>query len=142
MRHEPGDVVARLGGDLTGQALLLGVGGAGEEEVLPDEHAALVADPVEVVALVHAAAPDAQQVDVRVEGLADPRPQLKEALDAVAAMLAASIAVLVATFVAPLNQNTVIIASLIVLLPGMGHDIPAALFQQITDVIRRTANRA
>ena len=30
----------------------------------------------------------------------------------------------------------------LVLLPGMGHDIPAALFEQITDVIRRTANRA
>ena len=30
----------------------------------------------------------------------------------------------------------------LVLLPGMGHDIPAALFEQITNVIRRTANRA
>lgn len=50
---------------------------------------------------------------------ADGRPQLKEALEAVAAVLAASVAVLVATFIAPLNQNTVIIAALIVLLPGM-----------------------
>ena len=49
----------------------------------------------------------------------DARPQLKEGLEAVAAVLAASIALLVATFVAPLNQNTVIIAALIVLLPGM-----------------------
>lgn len=49
----------------------------------------------------------------------DARPQLKEALDAVAAMLAAAVALLVAAYVAPLNQNTVIIASLIVLLPGM-----------------------
>lgn len=47
------------------------------------------------------------------------RPRLREGLDAVAATLAAAIAVLVATFVAPLNQNTVIIASLIVLLPGL-----------------------
>ncbi|RDZ27571.1 threonine/serine ThrE exporter family protein [Lysobacter silvisoli] len=47
------------------------------------------------------------------------RPRLKEAVDAVAAMLAAGMAVLVASFVGPLNQNTVIIASLIVLLPGM-----------------------
>lgn len=49
----------------------------------------------------------------------DARPQLKEALEAVAAVLAASFAVLAATFIAPLNQNTVIIAGLIVLLPGM-----------------------
>lgn len=51
--------------------------------------------------------------------LAGRRPALKEALDAVAAMVAASIAILVASFVGALNQNTVIIASLIVLLPGM-----------------------
>lgn len=48
-----------------------------------------------------------------------PRPRLKEAGDAIAGMLAGTIALLVATFVAPLNLNTVIIASLIVLLPGM-----------------------
>jgi uncharacterized membrane protein YjjB (DUF3815 family) len=48
------------------------------------------------------------------------RPRLKEASDAIAAMLAAFMTVLVASFVEPLNQNTVIIASLIVLLPGMG----------------------
>ncbi|WP_225876274.1 threonine/serine exporter family protein [Lysobacter solisilvae (ex Woo and Kim 2020)] len=47
------------------------------------------------------------------------RPRLKEASDAIAAMLAALATALVASFVAPLNQNTVIIASLIVLLPGM-----------------------
>lgn len=50
---------------------------------------------------------------------ATPRPRLKEAADAIAAMLAAFTTVLVASFVQPLNQNTVIIASLIVLLPGM-----------------------
>jgi uncharacterized membrane protein YjjP (DUF1212 family) len=49
----------------------------------------------------------------------DLRPRLKEGLDAVAATLAAIVVVLVATFIAPLNQNTVIIASLIVLLPGL-----------------------
>jgi uncharacterized membrane protein YjjP (DUF1212 family) len=48
------------------------------------------------------------------------RPRLKEAGDAIAGMLAGAIAILVAGFVAPLNLNTVIIASLIVLLPGMG----------------------
>lgn len=47
------------------------------------------------------------------------RPRFKEALEAVAAMVAAMVAVLVAAFLVPLNQNTVIIASLIVLLPGM-----------------------
>ena len=49
----------------------------------------------------------------------DMRPRLREGLEATAAMFAASIAILVASFVAPLNQNTVIIASLIVLLPGL-----------------------
>lgn len=49
-----------------------------------------------------------------------PRPRLKEAGDAIAGMLAGAIAILVAAFVAPINLNTVIIASLIVLLPGMG----------------------
>jgi len=48
------------------------------------------------------------------------RPRLKEASDAIAAMLAAFMTVLAASFIEPLNQNTVIIASLIVLLPGMG----------------------
>ena len=46
-------------------------------------------------------------------------PPLREPMEAVAAMLAAAIAVAVASFVAPLNLNTVIIASVIVLLPGM-----------------------
>lgn len=47
------------------------------------------------------------------------RPRLASGLEAIAGMLAAGIAVLVASLVAPLNQNTVIIASLIVLLPGL-----------------------
>ncbi|GHA85525.1 threonine/serine ThrE exporter family protein [Cognatilysobacter bugurensis] len=49
----------------------------------------------------------------------DFKPRLKEGLDAVAATFAAIVVVLVASFIAPLNQNTVIIASLIVLLPGL-----------------------
>ena len=48
------------------------------------------------------------------------RPRLKEASDAIAGILAGTVAVLVSVWVAPLNLNTVIIASLIVLLPGMG----------------------
>ena len=47
------------------------------------------------------------------------QPLLRESVEALAAMLAATIAVLVASLVGPLNLNTVIIASVIVLLPGM-----------------------
>ncbi|MBF6025955.1 threonine/serine ThrE exporter family protein [Lysobacter niastensis] len=51
--------------------------------------------------------------------MAEFQPTLKEALEAVTAMFAATVTLLVSAFIAPLNQNTVIIASLIVLLPGM-----------------------
>ena len=51
--------------------------------------------------------------------LARPRPRLREAEEAVAGLLAGFVAVLVAAHVGPLNQNTVIIASLIALLPGL-----------------------
>lgn len=47
------------------------------------------------------------------------RPRLKEASDAIAAVIAAMVAVLVGHLVAPLNLNTVIICSLIVLMPGL-----------------------
>ena len=47
------------------------------------------------------------------------RPRLKEASDAVSALMAGMVAVLVSNFVQPLNLNSVIIASLVVLLPGM-----------------------
>ncbi|PJK11499.1 hypothetical protein CO614_06485 [Lysobacteraceae bacterium NML120232] len=47
------------------------------------------------------------------------QPLLRESVEALAAMLAATLAVLVAGFVAPLNLNTVIIAAVIVMLPGM-----------------------
>ncbi len=50
---------------------------------------------------------------------AELRPRLKEGLEAIAALMAAGLTLLVASYVAPLNQNTVIIASLIVLLPGL-----------------------
>ncbi len=53
-----------------------------------------------------------------MEQLTATRPRLKEASDAVAALLAGLVAVGVANF-APLNLNTVIIAALVVLLPGM-----------------------
>ncbi|MGN6513684.1 MAG: threonine/serine ThrE exporter family protein [Lysobacteraceae bacterium] len=51
--------------------------------------------------------------------LAQSRPQLREAGEAIAALVAAFVVVLVASFVGPLNLNTVIIVSLIVLVPGM-----------------------
>ena len=47
------------------------------------------------------------------------RPQLREAADAIAGLIAGTVAVLVASFIGPLNLNTVVIMSLIVLLPGM-----------------------
>lgn len=49
----------------------------------------------------------------------DRRTASREAGEALAALLAGFVAVLVATFIGPLNLNTVIIASLVVLLPGM-----------------------
>ncbi|MEJ7746568.1 MAG: threonine/serine exporter family protein [Luteimonas sp.] len=55
-----------------------------------------------------------------LDQLSTHRPRLKEASDALAAMLAGLIAITVAAFIAPLNLNTVIIAALIVLLPGLG----------------------
>ena len=47
------------------------------------------------------------------------RPRLREAGDAVSAVVATSIAILVAAYIAPLNLNTVIISALIVLMPGL-----------------------
>jgi uncharacterized membrane protein YjjP (DUF1212 family) len=47
------------------------------------------------------------------------RPRLHEASDAIAAMLATFSAVAVAAFVTPLSLQTVVIASLIVLMPGL-----------------------
>lgn len=72
MRGEPGHVLPRLGLDLPAQRLLLGVGGAGEEEVLPDQQAEFVAGVVELVALVESAAPDPDQVHARRDRLAEP----------------------------------------------------------------------
>jgi uncharacterized membrane protein YjjP (DUF1212 family) len=47
------------------------------------------------------------------------RPQMREAGEALSALAAGFVAILVAAFVGPLNLNTVIIASLIVFVPGM-----------------------
>jgi uncharacterized membrane protein YjjP (DUF1212 family) len=47
------------------------------------------------------------------------RPRLQEASDAVAGVIAGFVAIMVSSLIAPLNLNTVTIAALIVLLPGM-----------------------
>ena len=47
------------------------------------------------------------------------RPGLKEASEALAGLLAGVLATLATVLIAPLNLNTVVIASLVVLLPGM-----------------------
>jgi len=51
--------------------------------------------------------------------IAGNRPRLKEAEDAIAAAVATTLAILMAAMIAPLNLTTVIIASLIALMPGM-----------------------
>ena len=51
--------------------------------------------------------------------LNEKRPRLREASDAVSGLVAGIVAVLVSTLIQPLNLNSVIIASLVVLLPGM-----------------------
>jgi uncharacterized membrane protein YjjP (DUF1212 family) len=47
------------------------------------------------------------------------RPRLAESLDAVAALVAMTLAAAIATFIVPLSLKNVIVAALIVLLPGM-----------------------
>lgn len=54
-----------------------------------------------------------------IDFAAQKRPRLQEAADAVSGLVAGAVAILVSNLIAPLNLNTVIIASLIVLLPGM-----------------------
>lgn len=56
---------------------------------------------------------------------AQSRPRLHEAFEALAGLLAGTVAILVSRLVGPLNLNTVIIASLIVLLPGMSLTLAA-----------------
>ena len=72
MRHQPYDVLPRLGLHLAPQRLLLRVGRAREREVLPDQQPQLVAGVVEVLALVDPAAPDPHEVDTGVGRLREP----------------------------------------------------------------------
>ena len=68
MRQTP-HLVRRLAGDI-GQELLVDgrVFGAGKHELLPDKDAFGIADIVELVALINAAAPDTQEIAVRLQG--------------------------------------------------------------------------
>lgn len=54
-----------------------------------------------------------------LDAAAQSRPRLSEAFEAIAGLLAGTVSILVASLIGPLNFNTVIIAALIVLLPGM-----------------------
>ncbi|WP_133500620.1 threonine/serine ThrE exporter family protein [Cognatilysobacter terrigena] len=54
-----------------------------------------------------------------LDHLAESHPRVRAGFEALSGMVAATIAVLVGSFIGPLNQNTVIIVSLIVLLPGL-----------------------
>jgi uncharacterized membrane protein YjjP (DUF1212 family) len=57
---------------------------------------------------------------IGVLGLASQhRPRLQEASDAIAGVIAGFVAIVVSSLIGPLNLNTVTIAALIVLLPGM-----------------------
>ena len=70
---QPHDRLGRLGGDLGDRVVVLGIGGAGEQEVLHHQQPELVAGVVELVGLIAPAAPDAHQVDARVGRLPQPR---------------------------------------------------------------------
>ncbi len=54
-----------------------------------------------------------------LDAAAQSRPRLSEAFEAIAGLVAGTVAILVASLIGPLNLNTVIIVALIVLLPGM-----------------------
>ncbi|PZP60858.1 MAG: hypothetical protein DI597_11505 [Pseudoxanthomonas spadix] len=54
-----------------------------------------------------------------VSQLTDRRPQLREASDAIASLVAGLVAILISNLIGPLNLNSVIITALVVLLPGM-----------------------
>ena len=62
---QPGDIVGRLFLEPRVVRLVLVVGGAGAQKVLPDHHAQLVAGVVEGVVLIDAPAPDPEHVHVR-----------------------------------------------------------------------------
>ncbi|HET8819145.1 MAG TPA: threonine/serine exporter family protein [Xanthomonadaceae bacterium] len=140
LRLPPGDTdLARLGeADRIAESVLSGEIGLGEGQVALDRLAqppgtrarALEVLGFSVLAAAVAALLRLPWLDIATAGvtglllgtlvqLARPRPRLREAEEAVAGLVAGFVAVLVAAFVGPLNQNTVIIASVIALLPGL-----------------------
>jgi hypothetical protein len=78
MVHKSLDLMANFRLDLGEEGRLRGVEGAGEHAILPDEDALLVAEIVEVLGLVAAAAPYAQAVHVgrrrRAQEIVEPLP--------------------------------------------------------------------
>ncbi|TZF91266.1 threonine/serine ThrE exporter family protein [Cognatilysobacter lacus] len=54
-----------------------------------------------------------------LSNVSESRPRVRTGFEALAGMLAGTMAVLAGSLIAPLNQNTVMIASLVVLLPGL-----------------------
>ena len=73
MRHQAGDILACLGFDLSTHRLVFRIGRTGKEEILPHEETERVAGLVERLRLVNAAAPDAQQIDIGIARLRNPR---------------------------------------------------------------------
>jgi uncharacterized membrane protein YjjP (DUF1212 family) len=69
-------------------------------------------------------------------GISPTAPATRDANDALAALLAGAAAVLVASFVGALNLNTVIIAALVILLPGM------SLTNAVNELASGTGSRA
>src|SRR5581483_1806127 len=68
------DILARLGLDFRSERLFLRIHRTGERKILPDHHAQLVADVVEVIRLINPAAPDAQHVRAGIDGLLNALP--------------------------------------------------------------------
>lgn len=71
MFGQAGDVLAGLGLDFGLGFGVLRIGGAGQHEVLPHHDAVLVAQVVELVGLVDAAAPGAHHIGVGFHKIAD-----------------------------------------------------------------------
>ncbi len=71
MVAQPAHIVDRFLADIVEQGLVVRIHRAGEHEVLPHQDAVPVAQVVDIVVLVDAAAPDAQHVHVRIGSRAD-----------------------------------------------------------------------
>ena len=71
MRREPRDRFGRLCLELVPQDSVFRVGGAREEEILPDQQSVLVAEFVEILGFVHAPTPYAKHIHVRRCGVFD-----------------------------------------------------------------------